>query len=212
MAYLEDANDSLRGVLKDNIDFNKTKGNKRVIPDNKAKDLIDHFDRINLTNDNFEFPDLLGAAYEYLIKYFADSAGKKGGEFYTPAQVVRLLVQLMKPQASMAIYDPTAGSGGMLIQSAQFVEEQGQNERNLTLAGQDNNGTVWAICKMNMILHNVLDADIRLGDTIEDPQHTEGGTLKKYDRIIANPPFSQNYSKDIIQFPARLRYVYPPET
>lgn len=212
LAALEDANDSLRGVLKDNIDFNKTKGNKRVIPDNKAKDLIDHFDKIKLTNDNFEFPDLLGAAYEYLIKYFADSAGKKGGEFYTPAQVVRLLVQLVKPQAGMGIYDPTAGSGGMLIQSAQFVEEQGQNARNLTLAGQDNNGTVWAICKMNMILHNVLDADIRLGDTIEDPQHTEGGSLRKFDRIIANPPFSQNYSKDNIQFPARFRFGYAPET
>jgi len=212
LAALEDANDSLRGVLKDNIDFNKTKGNKRVIPDTKAKDLIDHFNKIKLTNENFEFPDLLGAAYEYLIKYFADSAGKKGGEFYTPAQVVRLLVQLVKPQAGMAIYDPTAGSGGMLIQSAQYVEEQGQNPRNLTLAGQDNNGTVWSICKMNMILHNVLDADIRLGDTIEEPQHTEGGSLKKYDRIIANPPFSQNYSKDNLQFAPRFRYGYAPET
>lgn len=212
LAALEDANDSLRGVLKDNIDFNKTKGNKRVIPDNKAKDLIDHFDKIKLTNDNFEFPDLLGAAYEYLIKFFADSAGKKGGEFYTPAQVVRLLVQLLKPQAGMSIYDPTAGSGGMLIQSAQFVEEQGQDARNLTLAGQDNNGTVWSICKMNMILHNVLDADIRLGDTIEEPQHTEGGSLKKFDRILANPPFSQNYSKDNILFPSRFRYGYAPES
>lgn len=212
LAALEDANDSLRGVLKDNIDFNKTKGNKRVIPDNKAKDLIDHFDKIKLTNDNFEFPDLLGAAYEYLIKFFADSAGKKGGEFYTPAQVVRLLVQLLKPQASMSIYDPTVGSGGMLIQSAQYVEEQGQNARNLTLAGQDNNGTVWSICKMNMILHNVLDADIRLGDAIEEPQHIEGGSLKKFDRILANPPFSQNYSKDHIQFPSRFRYGYAPET
>lgn len=212
LAALEDANDSLKGVLKDNIDFNKTKGNKRVIPDSKAKDLIDHFDKIKLTNDNFEFPDLLGAAYEYLIKFFADSAGKKGGEFYTPSQVVRLLVQLMKPKAGMAIYDPTAGSGGMLIQSAQYVEEQGQNARNLTLAGQDNNGTVWSICKMNMILHNVLDSDIQLGDTIEDPQHTEGGSIKKYDRILANPPFSQNYSKDNIQFSARFRYGYAPET
>lgn len=212
LAALEDANDSLRGVLKDNIDFNKTKGTKRVIPDSKAKDLIDHFDKIKLTNENFEFPDLLGAAYEYLIKFFADSAGKKGGEFYTPAQVVRLLVQLMKPRAGMAIYDPTAGSGGMLIQSAQYVEEQGQNARNLTLAGQDNNGTVWSICKMNMILHNVLDADIRLGDTIEDPQHTEGGSLRKYDRILANPPFSQNYSRDSLQFEARFRYGYAPET
>lgn len=212
LAALEDSNDSLRGVLKDNIDFNKTKGNKRVIPDSKAKDLIDHFDKIKLTNDNFEFPDLLGAAYEYLIKYFADSAGKKGGEFYTPSQVVRLLVQLLKPKAGMGIYDPTVGSGGMLIQSAQYVEEQGQNARNLTLAGQDNNGTVWSICKMNMILHNVLDADIRLGDTVEDPQHTEGGILKKYDRILANPPFSQNYSKENIQFAARFRYGYAPET
>lgn len=212
LAALEDANDSLRGVLKDNINFNKTKGNKRVIPDSKAKDLIDHFDKVKLTNDNFEFADLLGAAYEYLIKYFADSAGKKGGEFYTPAQVVRLLVQVVKPQAGMAIYDPTAGSGGMLIQSAQYVMEQGQNALNLTLAGQDNNGTVWSICKMNMILHNVLDADIRLGDTIEEPQHIEGGSLKKYDRIIANPPFSQNYSKDNIDFAARFRYGYAPET
>lgn len=212
LAALEDANDSLRGVLKDNIAFNKTKGNKRVIPDSKAKDLIDHFDKIKLTNENFEFPDLLGAAYEYLIKFFADSAGKKGGEFYTPSQVVRLLVQLMKPKAGMAIYDPTTGSGGMLIQSAQYVEEQGQNARNLSLAGQDNNGTVWSICKMNMILHNVLDADIRLGDTIEDPQHTEGGSLIKYDRILANPPFSQNYSKDNMQFPSRFRYGYAPET
>lgn len=118
----------------------------------------------------------------------------------------------MKPKAGMAIYDPTAGSGGMLIQSAQYVEEQGQNARNLTLAGQDNNGTVWSICKMNMILHNVLDSDIQLGDTIEDPQHTEGGSLKKYDRILANPPFSQNYSKENLQFAARFRYGYAPET
>ncbi len=211
LAALEEQNDSLRGVLKD-INFNKDKNGKRVIPDSKAKDLIDHFDKIKLTNDNFEFPDLLGAAYEYLIKYFADSAGKKGGEFYTPAQVVRLLVQLVKPEAGMSIYDPTAGSGGMLIQSAQFVEEQGQNARDLTLAGQDNNGTVWSICKMNMILHNVLDSDIQLGDTIEEPQHTEGGSLKKFDRILANPPFSQNYTRENIQFPARFRYGYAPET
>lgn len=212
LAALEDSNDALRGVLKDNIDFNKTKGNKRVIPDSKAKDLIDHFDKIQLTNDNFEFPDLLGAAYEYLIKYFADSAGKKGGEFYTPAQVVRLLVQLLKPKMGMSIYDPTVGSGGMLIQSAQYVEEQGQHARNLSLAGQDANGTVWSICKMNMILHNVLDADIRLGDTIEEPQHTEGGSIKKFDRILANPPFSQNYTKADIQHSHRFRYGYAPET
>ena len=112
LAKLEAENDSLRGVLKDNINFNKSKGTKRVIPDRKIKDLIDHFNKVKLTNDDFEFPDLLGAAYEYLIKYFADSAGKKGGEFYTPSQVVRLMVQILKPKERMGIYDPSCGSGG----------------------------------------------------------------------------------------------------
>ncbi len=109
-----------------------------------------------LVNDNFEFPDLLGAAYEYLIKYFADSAGKKGGEFYTPAEVVRLLVQLTKARRpGNTVYDPTVGSGGFLIQAHQYVEEQGQNADDLALYGQDSNGTVWSICNMNMILHNI---------------------------------------------------------
>ena len=87
--------------------------------------LLDHFNKPDflLVNDNFEFPDLLGAAYEYLIKYFADSAGKKGGEFYTPGEVVRLLVRILKPEAGMSVYDPTVGSGGMLIQSVQYVNQ-----------------------------------------------------------------------------------------
>ncbi len=118
IAAVEDENDALAGVLKNNIDFNAVKG-KTKIPDQKWKDLLDHFNQPQfvLVNDNFEFPDLLGAAYEYLIKFFADSAGKKGGEFYTPAEVVRLLVQITKPEAGNKIYDPTAGSGGFLIQS-----------------------------------------------------------------------------------------------
>jgi type I restriction enzyme M protein len=149
LAAVEDENDALAGVLKNNIDFNAVKG-KTKIPDQKWKDLLDHFNQPQfvLVNDNFEFPDLLGAAYEYLIKYFADSAGKKGGEFYTPGEVVRLLVQLVKPRAGMEIYDPTVGSGGFLIQSHQYVEEQGENPNDLALYGQDSNGTVWSICIM----------------------------------------------------------------
>ena len=144
IAKVEDENDALAGVLKNNIDFNAVKG-KTKIPDQKWKDLLDHFNQPQfvLVNENFEFPDLLGAAYEYLIKFFADSAGKKGGEFYTPAEVVRLLVQLTKPQAGNEIYDPTVGSGGFLIQSHQYVEEQGQDANDLALYGQDSNGTVW---------------------------------------------------------------------
>ena len=119
IAAVEEENDSLAGVLKNNIDFNEIRG-KTKIPDQKWKDLLDHFDQPEfvLVNENFEFPDLLGAAYESLIKYFADSAGKTGGEFYTPAEVVRLLVQLVKPEAGNEINDPTVGSGGSSASSA----------------------------------------------------------------------------------------------
>ena len=212
IAAVEEENDSLAGVLKNNIDFNAVKG-KTKIPDQKWKDLLDHFNQPQfvLVNNNFEFPDLLGAAYEYLIKYFADSAGKKGGEFYTPFEVVRLLVQITKPEAGNEIYDPTAGSGGFLIQSHQYVEEQGQDPNDLALYGQDSNGTVWSICNMNMILHNITRFTIENGDTLEDPQILENGQIRKFDRVLANPPFSQNYSRANMKFPSRFR-EWCPET
>ncbi len=212
IAAVEDENDFLAGVLKSNIDFNAVKGRTKI-PDQKWKDLLDHFNqpRFVLVNDNFEFPDLLGAAYEYLIKYFADSAGKKGGEFYTPAEVVRLLVQLTKPEAGNEIYDPTAGSGGFLIQAHQYVEEQGQDADDLALYGQDSNGTTWSICNMNMILHNVTRFTIENGDTLEDPQILENGQIRKFDRVLANPPFSQNYSRANMTFTSRFR-EWCPET
>jgi type I restriction enzyme M protein len=212
LAAVEDENDALAGVLKNNIDFNAVKG-KTKISDQKWKDLLDHFNQPQfvLVNGNFEFPDLLGAAYEYLIKYFADSAGKKGGEFYTPGEVVRLLVQLVKPQAGQEIYDPTVGSGGFLIQSHQYVEEQSQDPNDLALYGQDSNGTVWSICIMNMILHNITRFTIENADTLEDPQILQKGQIKKFDRVLANPPFSQNYSRAAVKFPARF-HEWCPET
>ena len=212
IAAIEDENDALAGVLKNNIDFNAVKG-KTKIPDQKWKDLLDHFNQPQfvLVNENFEFPDLLGAAYEYLIKYFADSAGKKGGEFYTPAEVVRLLVQLTKPEAGNEIYDPTAGSGGFLIQAHQYVEEHGQDPNDLALYGQDSNGTVWSICNMNMILHNITRFTIENGDTLEDPLILDNGQIRKFDRVLANPPFSQNYSRATMKFTSRFR-EWCPET
>jgi type I restriction enzyme M protein len=203
----------LDGVLKNNINFNVEKG-KTKIPDNRWKDLLDHFNNPDfiLVNDNFEFPDLLGAAYEYLIKFFADSAGKKGGEFYTPGEVVRLLVRILKPQARMSVYDPTVGSGGMLIQSVQYVEEQGQNPQSVELYGQETSGTVWAICKMNMILHNIPGAHLENDDTLQNPLHVHLGALRKFNRVLANPPFSQNYSKQDMKFSSRFKYGFAPET
>ena len=211
MSKLEEYNSELGGVLKD-IDFNAKKGNSRKTPDNKLIDLIAHFNKYRLTNDDFVFPDLLGAAYEYMIKDFADSAGKKGGEFYTPSQVVRLLVNIVRPQEGNTVYDPTCGSGGMLIQSKQYVAEQGQDDSNLALYGQDNNGTVWSICKMNMILHNIPDAHIENDDTLENPVFRKDGFIMQFDRVIANPPFSQNYSRKKMEFPNRFKYGFCPET
>jgi type I restriction enzyme M protein len=125
--------------------------------------------------------------------------------------VVRLLVQLTKPQAGNTVYDPTAGSGGFLIQAHQYVEEQGQDPNDLALYGQDSNGTVWSICNMNMILHNITRFTIENGDTLEDPQILENGQPRKFDRVLANPPFSQNYSRATMQFVSRFR-EFCPET
>ncbi|MDP9475652.1 MAG: type I restriction-modification system subunit M [Actinomycetota bacterium] len=210
LGALEEENPVLAGVVK-HISFNRTVGKTRISDANLIK-LIRHFNRYRLRNEDFEFPDLLGAAYEYLIGQFADSAGKKGGEFYTPRDVVRLMVQILKPQEGMRVYDPAVGSGGMLILSRQYVEEHGGDARNLSLFGQDENGGVWAICKMNMILHGVPDADIQNEDVIGKPQHKEGGELMRFDRVLANPPFSQNYSRQDLDFPERFRYGFAPET
>lgn len=209
---LEERNAALEGVLQ-HIDFNRKVGQSSM-SDKKLRELIMHFNKESLRQDRFEFPDLLGAAYEYLIRDFADSAGKKGGEFYTPRAVVRLMVQIADPREGMSVYDPCSGSGGMLILSKDYVEESGGNRRNLALAGQEKDGSVWAISKMNLLLHGVPDADVRNNNdgTLEDPAHTQGGELMRFDRVITNPPFSLNYSKDAIPFPERFRYGYTPET
>ena len=182
---IEETNPILEGVLI-SIDFNK----KDKISDKKLRDLISHFGKYRLRNSDFENPDLMGSAYEYLIKMFADSAGKKGGEFYTPSEVVNLLVGLIKPKSGMRIYDPTCGSGGMLIQSKKYLIENNDDPRNISLYGQEDNLGTWAICKINMFLHSVFNADIKKGDTIREPKHLKNGELMTFDRVIANPPFS----------------------
>jgi type I restriction enzyme M protein len=208
LAALEEQNTSLEGVLQ-HIDFNRKVG-QSTIPNKRLRQLIDHFGKYRLRNEDFEFPDLLGAAYEYLIGEFADSAGKKGGEFYTPRSVVRMMVEIAQPQEGMRVYDPCSGSGGMLILSSQYVEEHGGNARNLALFGQEDNGGVWSISKMNMILHGIADADLQNGDTLAEPLHVEGGELMRFDRVITNPPFSQNYSDEGIPFPERFHYGWCP--
>jgi type I restriction enzyme M protein len=206
---IEEHNPGLEGVLV-SIDFNI----KNKLSDKKLRDLLSHFSRHRLRNSDFERPDLLGTAYEYLIKMFADSAGKKGGEFYTPSEVVQLLVSLLKPHAGMRIYDPTVGSGGMLVHTRNYLARHEENPANLSLFGQEMNLNTWAICKMNMFLHGVFSADIRKGDTLRDPQHSEQGSLMSFDRVIANPPFSlKKWGKDEAESDSYGRFPYgtPPK-
>lgn len=200
---IEEYNETIEGVLKA-IDYN----NKNRLSDKKLRDLLTHFSKYRLRNEDFESSDLLGTAYEYLIKQFADSAGKKGGEFYTPPEVVKLIINLIKPKAGMRVYDPTCGSGGMLIEARHYLEEHGENPTNMTLAGQELNLSTWAICKMNMFLHGVYSADIRKGETLSTPQHIEGGELKVFDRVIANPPFSWAWDPKTVEDDPYHRFPY----
>ncbi|WP_068545914.1 type I restriction-modification system subunit M [Thalassotalea crassostreae] len=207
---IEDANiEALQDVLK-GINFNRKIGS-RTLDDDTLADFVQNFEKIPLKDEDFEFPDLLGAAYEWLIKHFADSAGKKAGEFYTPAEVVRLCVEICDPQEGMRVYDPTVGSGGMLIQMRDYLRENGSDSEELELYGQEKIGTTWSICKMNMLLHGISHADIRQEDTLRKPQHfDEDNELKRFHRVVANPPFSQNYIKKDIENPGRFN-VWLPE-
>ncbi len=188
---LESNNSSLAEVLE-HIDFSRKVGQSKI-PDIKLRQLISHFSTYRLRNEDFEFPDLLGAAYEYLIGEFADSAGKKGGEFYTPRSVVRMMVRLVKPEQQHSIYDPCVGSGGMLILAKEYIDEHGGDGTRADLCGQEANGTVWSIAKMNMLLHGISTADLRNDDTLAEPQHVQGGELTRFDRVLSNPPFSINW-------------------
>ena len=207
---IEDANiEALQDVLK-GINFNRKIG-QRTLDDDTLADFVQNFEKIPLRDEDFEFPDLLGAAYEWLIKFFADSAGKKAGEFYTPAEVVRICVEICDPQKDMRVYDPTAGSGGMLIQTRDYLRECGGDAGEISLFGQEKIGTTWSICKMNMLLHGISHADIRQEDTIREPQHLDPETneLMRFDRVVANPPFSQNYNKTNLKFPGRFPVMMP---
>ncbi|KTT66972.1 restriction endonuclease subunit M [Pseudomonas oryzihabitans] len=191
LSGIEENNAALNGVLE-HIDFNRKVGQSKI-PDQKLRQLITHFADVPLRDSDFEFPDLLGAAYEYLIAEFADSAGKKGGEFYTPRSVVRLMVNLLKPTLEHDIYDPCCGSGGMLIAAKEYIEEHGEDGRKANLFGQEFNGTVWSIAQMNMLLHGISNAWLENEDTLADPRHIEDGELRRFDRILTNPPFSINW-------------------
>lgn len=165
--------------------------NKDRLPDALLRDLIEHFSRLPLGNSAAE-ADLLGQAYEYLIKQFADATNKKAGEFYTPRSVVRLMVNILDPREGESIYDPACGTGGMLLEAIHHVKEVHGDVRTLwgKLYGQEKNLTTSAIARMNLFLHGATDFQIVRGDTLRNPAFFLGDDLATFDCVIANPPFS----------------------
>src|SRR6218665_179184 len=163
--------------------------NKRRMSDEKMLDLIEHFSKMKLTIA--EVPhDIMGEGYEYLIKKFADDSGHTAAEFYTNRTVVKLMTQITDPKSNESIYDPTCGSGGILLSAALHLKEQGEEYRALKLYGQELNLITSAIARINMFMHNVDEFLIVQGDTLDNPQILENDELKKFDVIMANPPYS----------------------
>lgn len=189
---IEDANMRLQGVFQD-VDFN----NKERFSDTILEQLLKHFEKYRLRKEDID-GDMLGASYEFLIAKFAETAGKKGGEFFTPKEIVRLIVDCLQPEEGMTIYDPACGSGGMLLEACHYMQRHDKSVNALALFGQEKNLNTWAIAKMNLFLHDIDDANIARGDTIIDPKHLTGGSsdqggakgLQTFDRVLANPPFS----------------------
>lgn len=165
--------------------------NKDRLSDSLLCDLIEHFSKLVLSNKNAQ-ADILGQAYEYLIKKFADLTNKKAGEFYTPRSVIKLMVQILAPQEGETIYDPACGTGGMLLEAIHYVREHKGNVKTLygKLFGQEKNLTTSAIARMNLLLHGIEDFQIIRGDTLRYPAFYAGDSLAKFDCVIANPPFS----------------------
>jgi type I restriction enzyme M protein len=173
--------------------------NKERLPDATLKNLLEHFSKHKLSLTNVP-EDELGNAYEYLIKQFADDSGHTAQEFYTNRTVVHLMVQMLDPQPGERIYDPTAGTGGMLISALDEVKRKGGEYRTLGLYGQERNHLTAAIARMNLALHGVEDFHIARGDTLERPAFTDFDKLSTFDVVLANPPYSiKQWNRDAWQ-------------
>lgn len=172
------------GVFR-NISFNSSNLGDKKQKNARLKNLLKDFVKLDLTPSHLEDKDIIGDAYEFLIANFASDAGKKAGEFYTPAGVSTLVAKLTKSKSGARIYDPTCGSASLLIKAGKEV-----GDNNFSLYGQEANGSTWALAVMNMFLHGFDNASIRWGDTLRNPKHLEDDTIMKFDTVVANPPFS----------------------
>ena len=199
MNGIERANpDTLSGVFSSFDDANWT--DKTKLSDERLKNLIEHMSKIKVGNKNYS-ADVMGDSYEFLIKKFADLSKKNAGEFYTPRSIVKLLIMLLDPKAGETVYDPACGTGGMLIEAIRYMK--GDKLTYGRIYGQEKNLSTSAIARMNLFLHGAKDFTVTQGDTLRSPNYLEGGRLKTFDCVVANPPFSlknwgaEQFSTDI---------------
>ena len=187
--------------------------NKDRLSDTMLRDLVEHFSSLELTLADLP-EDELGQGYEYLIKKFADDAGHTAAEFYTNRTVVHLMTEILEPQPGESIYDPTCGSGGMLLSSITHLRRQGKEWRNVRLYGQERNLMTSSIARMNCFLHGIEDFQIVRGDTLSEPRFVEGDRLMRFDVVLANPPYSiKQWDRDAFASDPWGRNLYgtPPQ-
>jgi len=228
--YLTDAvravareNPRLQGVI-DLVDFNATAAGQRIVPDDYLAKLVEVLSRYRLGEWDVE-PDILGRAYEYLLRKFAEGQGQSAGEFYTPREVAVLMAQVLEPEPGMTVYDPACGSGGLLIKChLRLFDTHGEHKNGhrelprehapLRLFGQEINHTTFAMARMNAVIHGMED-DIRRGDTMREPAHKDNaGRLERFDLVTANPMWNQNFPSDLYENDPyeRFRFGIPPSS
>ncbi len=208
-------NPRLRGVI-DMVDFNATAAGQRIAPDDYLARLIEVLSHHRLGLDDVE-PDMLGRAYEYLLRKFAEDSGQSAGEFYIPRQVAILIARLIEPQPGMTICDPCCGSGGLLIKchlrllETQGVQENGRRKlpshlEPLRLFGQEINPATFAMARMNAVIHD-LEADIRIGDTMRQPAFKNAASqLQTFDAVVVNPMWNPNFPRDLYENDSYQRF------
>lgn len=191
------------------VDFNATTAGQRIVPDEYLAKLVDVLSRHRLGLEDVE-PDILGRAYEYLLRKFAEGQGQSAGEFYTPREVAILMARLLEPEPGNTVYDPTCGSGGLLIKChLRLLETHGEQQNGhlrlpaqhapLRLYGQEINPATFAIARMNAVIHD-MEADIRLGDTMRNPAfRDEAGRLHAFDLVTANPMWNQDFPTEVYE-------------
>jgi type I restriction enzyme M protein len=203
-------NPKLQGII-DIVDFNATQAGQRIISDEHISKLIEILSKHRLGLEDVE-PDIFGRAYEYLLRKFAEGSGQAAGEFYTPREVGILMAKLLDPEEGEEVYDPACGSGGLLIKAQLLLLEKKKDiKRPLRLYGQEISPFTYAMAKMNAFIHD-MDAQIMVGDTVRNPKFTEGGKLKQFDKVTANPMWNQEFPQQVFENDPYNRFSFgiPP--